>query len=163
MTAQASEVLFYEGEQVALLSNPLSDYFAQGGVNPGFVATSSALWRGYVGTWELVNDRLYLVGLDGTLESGEEASLASVFPGFNDRVFAHWFTGRLRIPQGKLLNYVHGGYASTYERDVLLTLQNGVVVAQRIQTHGSADADAPEGYSIGAMTTWPARKAGGGE
>jgi hypothetical protein len=163
MTAQMSERLIFEGEQVALLSNPLSEYFALGGRNPGFESRSTALWRGYVGTWEILNDRLYLVALEGTLESGDDASLESVFPGFKERVFAHWFSGRLRIPQGKLLEYVHGGYASTYERDVLLTLKNGVVISQEIRVNGQGDEDSPEGYRIAAMTTWPSRKGVGGQ
>ena len=163
MTAQVPERLIFEGEEVDLLSNPLSAYFALGGVNPGFSPSSTALWRGYVGTWEILNDRLYLVALEGDLSTGEEANLASVFPGFSDRVFAHWFSGRLRIPQGKMLNYVHGGYASTFERDVFLSLQNGVVVAQRVQVNGQADAEAQEGYSIGGMTTLPKRQVGGEE
>jgi hypothetical protein len=78
-------------------------------------------------------------------------------------VFAHWFSGRLRIPQGKLLEYVHGGYASTYERDVLLTLKNGVVISQEVRVNGQGDEDSPEGYRIAAMTTWPSRKGGGQE
>lgn len=163
MTAQISERLIFEGQEVALLSNPLNDYFALGGSNPEFQSTSTALWRGYVGTWEILNDRLYLVELSGTLKSGDDATLESVFPGFKDRVFAHWFSGRLRIPQGKRLEYVHMGYASTYERDVLLTLQNGVVLTKEVRFNGEAEDDAPEGYSIGAMTTWPAHMAGGEE
>lgn len=163
MTAQISERLIFEGQQVPLLSNPLKDFFALGGINPGFEFSSTALWRGYVGTWEVLNDRIYLVELRGTLKSGDDATLESVFPGFKDRVFAHWFSGRLRIPQGKRLEYVHMGYASTYERDVLLTLQNGVVLTKEIRLNGEAEDDAPEGYSIGAMTTWPARKTGGEE
>lgn len=163
MTAQFAETLIYQGESVSLLSNPLNDYFSLGGHNPGFQSTSTALWRGYLGTWEIVNDRLYLIELRATLESGEEAYLESVFPGFHDRVFAHWFSGKLRIPQGKQLEYVHMGYSSTYERDVLLTLQNGVVVKQEIRHNGVGDEDAPEGYSIGGMTTWPSRKANHGD
>jgi len=31
----------------------------------------------------------------------------------------------------KRLEYVFMGYESTYERDVLLTLQNGVIVAKK--------------------------------
>lgn len=143
MTAQISERLIFEGHQVALLSNPLSDYFALGGRDPGFQSTSTALWRGYVGTWEVTDDRLYLVALQGLLKSGEEANLASVFPGFEYRVFAHWFSGRLRIPQGKRLAYVHMGYGSTYERDVFLTLEDGVVVAQEVRHNGQAPDDAP--------------------
>ena len=49
MTAQFAEKLRYEGEDVAMCTNPLSDYFAMGGVNPRFESNSTALWRGYVG------------------------------------------------------------------------------------------------------------------
>ena len=74
MTAQIAERLRYQGEDVAMCTNPLSDYFAMGGVNPRFESNCTALWRGYVGSWEIVNDRLYLIGLNGTLEGGAEAS-----------------------------------------------------------------------------------------
>ena len=42
-------------------------------------------------------------------------------------VFASWFTGLLRIPQGKLLNYVHGGFGSLQERDLIVSIESGVV------------------------------------
>lgn len=158
MTAQFAETLIYEGKAVSLLSNPLTDYFRLGGHDPGFQSTSTALWRGYIGTWEIMNDRLYLIALRGTLESGEKACLESVFPGFPDRVFAHWFSGRLRIPQGRQLEYVHMGYGSTYERDVILTLKTGALIGQEVRTNGVGLQDAPEGYSIGGMTVWKARK-----
>lgn len=158
MTAQISESLFFDGKKVALLSNPLSDYFDLGGRNPGFQATCTALWRGYVGTWEILNDRLYLIALHGTLESGEEANLETVFPGFPHRVFVHWFSGQLRIPQGKRLKYVHMGYGSTYEQDMLLDLRNGVVVKQDVVVNGIAPDDVQPGYGIAGATSWPARK-----
>lgn len=157
MTAQIAERLTFDGQQVALLTNPLDLYFELGGHNPGFQSTSTALWRGYVGSWEVVNDRLYLVGLNGVLESGADANLESVFPGFPERVFAHWYSGTLRIPQGKRIKYVHMGYGSTYERDVLLTLRNGVVINKSERNNGLAPHDSPEGYAVGLMTVWPAK------
>jgi hypothetical protein len=50
MTAQFSERLHYNGEDLPMCTNPLSDYFAMGGINPGFESNCSALWRGYVGS-----------------------------------------------------------------------------------------------------------------
>jgi len=44
---------------------------------------------------------------------------------------ADWFTGKLVIPQGKLVEYVHVGYASTYERYILIGIENGNVVNER--------------------------------
>ena len=67
MTAQIAERLRYQGEVVAMCTNPLSDYFAMGGFNPRFELNSTALWGGHVGRWEIVDGGLYLVQLHGTL------------------------------------------------------------------------------------------------
>jgi len=160
MTAQIAEKLLYQGEHVSMCTNPLSDYFLMGGFNPRFESMSTALWRGYVGGWEIVDDRLYLVSLKGTLEDGTDATLETVFPGFPDRVFAHWYSGIVRIPQGKQLEYVHMGYASKFERDLFLDIVRGVVVATRVHQNGVAESEnAPDSYSVGAMTVFP-RKSG---
>ena len=155
MTAQIAERLNYKGEVVAMCTNPLDDYFAMGGNSPRFEFNCTALWRGYVGSWEIVDDRLYLIGLNGTLEDGTEASLASVFPDCPDRVFAHWYSGTIRLPQGKQLEYVHMGYGSTYERDVFLDVARGVVVGTRVRRNGVGESSAaPEGYEVAAMTVF---------
>jgi len=141
MTAQFAERLRYQGEDLVMFTNPLSDYFALGGTRPPFTANCTALWRGYVGSWEVVDDRLYLIGLKGELEGGDEASLASVFPDFPNRAFAHWYSGTLRIPQGKRLKYVHMGYGSTFERDLFLDVERGVVANTRICDNVTAEPD----------------------
>lgn len=147
-----------------MCTNPLSDYFAFGGAKPRFESNCTALWRGYIGSWEIVDDRLYLIGLQGTLEDGTEATLASVFPGFPDRVFAHWYSGTIRVPQGKQLEYVHMGYGSTFERDLFLEVARGVVVATRVQHNGFAKSDrAPNGDAVGAMTVFPRTRNGAGD
>ena len=141
MTAQFSEQLRYQGEDLAMYTNPLDDYFAMGGFTPHFDLTCTALWRGYVGSWEIINERLYLVGLKGDLEDGTRASLASVFPDFPNRAFAHWFSGSIRVPQGKVLEKVHLGYGSTFERDLFLDVERGVVVGTRVRHNRTAKAD----------------------
>lgn len=137
MTAQFTELLRYQGEDLALCSNPLDEYFAMGGANPGFVAPCTALWRGYAGSWEIVGGRLYLIKVVGQLLDGTDASIESVFSGFPERVFAHWYSGTLRVPQGELLNYVHAGYRSSYERDLLLDVDRGVIQGNRVRVNGA--------------------------
>lgn len=164
MTAQIAENLRYKGEDVAMCTEPLSDYFAMGGFNPRFESNCTGLWRGYVGRWEIVDGRLYLIELHGTLEDGTEACLATVFPGFPDRVFAHWYTGTIRIPQGKQLEYVHMGYSSTFEQDLLLDVERGIVKNTRVRHNGTAESEsAPDGYGVQAMTVFPRAKKGDGE
>ncbi len=156
MTAQVHENLIYKGQETSMCTEPLQAYFALGGVKPDFVVDSTALWRGYIGTWEIVNDRLYMVGLTGTLQGGVEATLENIFPGYPDRVFAHWYSGTLRIPEGSLLQYFHGGFASVYERDRFLKVREGVVVDCRLRQNGVAESlERPQRPEVVAMTDFP--------
>ena len=156
MTAQIAESLRYEGQVLSMCCEPLSDYFELAGVEPGLQATCTALWRGYVGTWEVVDRRLYLVELEGEFKDGRQASLASFFPEHPSRVFAHWYSGIIRVPQGELLHYRHSGYASVYERDLLLEVREGEVVGSQVVRNGTAEEKSgKEGYVVGAMTTFP--------
>lgn len=156
MTAQLAEILHYEGKEHAMCDNPLHLYFRLAGIENNFESPSSALWRGYVGIWEILDGRLYLIGLDGRLKNGMAANVATFFPNYPDRVFAHWYSGELRLPHGKMLKYVHGGYLSVYEEDVLLTLDKGVVTHIEVRNNGiPTDPDAPEGYGVGAWTAFP--------
>lgn len=141
MTAQIPEKLRYNGENHSMCTNPLDEFFALGEISLQFKVNCTALWRGYVGQWEIIDNRLYLTELHGTLKSGEEASVATIFPGFPGSVFAHWYSGTIRIPQGELLEYVHGGYASTYERDLLLDLERGVVKNVHVYQNGTVAAE----------------------
>ena len=47
-----------------------------------------------------------------------------LFPG-EEKTFAEWYTGKLRIPHGELLEYVHHAYASVYEKELLLRFLHG--------------------------------------
>lgn len=156
MTAQINETLQIDGESHALLSLPLEGFFDLGGDRPAFDSPNTACWRGYIGEWELRADRLYLIGLTGWLADREGTiCLADLFPGFPDRVFAHWFSDTLRVPQGRRLKYVHAGFSSEFERDLLLTFRRGVLTHRTVRTNGTAEPDAPEGYGIAALTTFP--------
>lgn len=97
-----------------------------------------------------------MTALEGSLEDGSPANLETVFPGYPDRVFAHWYSGEIRVPQGKLLEYVHGGFASTYEKDIFLIFKNGVLVERRVKENGkSTKESASEGYVTAAWTVLP--------
>ena len=82
---------------------------------------STACWRGYIGTWEIKDDKFYLKKIDGAVRLAKK-----------EPIQATWFTGVLRIPQGKELHYVHMGFGSIYERDLLIKIQEGVVVDQKV-------------------------------
>ena len=77
--------------------------------------------------------------MNATYTDGTDVTLESLFPGFTDRVFAHWYTGVINIPQGEMTEYRHMGYASRYERDLFLAIENGIVVNTQLRdnTHQS--------------------------
>ncbi len=100
------------------------------------------------------DDRLYLTDIN--LEDGTRVSLETLFPGFPNLVFAHWYTGTLRVPDGKLLNYIHAGFGSEYERDILIQVEEGTVTETSIRENGKIrDKNALEGYGVSAGYIFP--------
>jgi hypothetical protein len=139
MTAQISEIVTYQDRQYTLLCTPLASYLNLPGKGKPFRVESTALWRGYVGKWHVEDNRLYLVAIQGTFQDGSRASLAGLFPDLATsasakdgsrptRIFADWFTGTLRLADGELVNYVHGGFASSFAREIFMELEHGVVL-----------------------------------
>jgi hypothetical protein len=133
-TAQAPDHLIYEGETHALFSNPLEEYFNENNVRPKDIFSegciSSACWRGYVALWEIKGKYLYLLKIEPCCEGGE-IPISKIFPGRDAPIKATWFSGELRIPQGKELSYVHMGYGSVYEKDLILTIKNGRLIKKK--------------------------------
>jgi hypothetical protein len=146
MTAQVADRILIDGRECALFSEPLREYLV--GAKIRFTAPNTALWRGYIARWEVSNGRLFLLAFWGTVCTvhvndaarvaecqrrhegpcvGREMDLDGLFPGSKGRVFAEWVTGRLKIPKGKLLKYVHMGFESVYENYLTLDVDRGVV------------------------------------
>ncbi len=155
MTAQVGDVIHYKGERLALFDNPLESLWDDSNPRPKFVPYSTANWRGYVATWTISDEILYLEGISGVIIAPEDGQLIQsrtplmqqgisdgirgkrstvpvtvemLFPKSKGHVAATWFTGRLRIPRGALLHYVHMGYASVYEEEIMLEIESGRVV-----------------------------------
>ena len=137
MTAQEKEALTFNGEVYHLATEPLRPYLKLHNIK--FDAWWTACWRGYVGKWVIENDKLYLVALRGWIKNDSvddtESKLSSVdmnflFPG-QDKVFAEWYTGEIRIPYGEMLQYYHIGYASVYEKELFLEFENGFLIGKR--------------------------------
>jgi hypothetical protein len=138
-TAQAPDKIIIGKLTYYLDSNPLERFLEQhpekrpkGGIE------SSGNWRGYTATWRIVGRKLVLERINVLVwdmkMKGPEFErirrlnkISEVFPGV-DPVIATWFSGTLVIPHGNLVEYVHMGYASTYEKYILYAIENGLVV-----------------------------------
>lgn len=139
-TAQAGDILVLNGKKVSIFTNPLEPFLQQNPrALPKSKIESTGNWRGYVATWQ-VKDNLFMLKnieiLDANTERGQNESflssiklrsvMSTVFPGQME-VLAEWFTGHVIIPEGELVNYVHMGYASTYEKYIILRVEKGIV------------------------------------
>jgi len=138
MTAQVPEVLIYEGERVAMACCPPipGDHPRIRSLVPDPAKGADSLevklfelmkmdrtdcLRGYVGLWKIENGRFYFLGASPLWEVvGDEPLLAD------------WFSGKIRIPKGEMLFYVHMGFGSVYEEEIQITIEKGVVTGTRL-------------------------------
>jgi hypothetical protein len=142
MTAQATDILYFEGQELRLLSNPLESLWSERHPRPRFVWASTALYRGYWATWIIENNMLYLTAVDGLVSVGQEgelrASLALLFPGAGKRVHAEWFAGELRVPKGDMVRRSDIPEGRVYERELHIVIDRGVVVGSEVVETGAA-------------------------
>lgn len=137
-TAQYPDKIIYKGKEYRLHTNPMEAFFEkhpnrrpEGGV------ISSALWRGYVATFEISNGSLVLRDIEIEVPNPDKehdyvfkSVLEKVVPR-GEILTIDWFSGLLVLPQGKVVNYVHMGYGSTFERYTLLAVKNGIFNSER--------------------------------
>jgi len=140
MTAQIPDSIAIDGAQHMLFSEPLEAYYSDYRPRPSFAPGNTANWRGYIASWEIRDNRLYLSGIKAEVcdragpqgwrcDKRHPIGLKDLFPKGNGMVFAEWYSGTLRVPLGKQMNYVHMGYQSTYEFDLLIVVEKGIVTS----------------------------------
>jgi hypothetical protein len=136
MTAQMPDRLVHRGRVRALYATPLYGYLRRlpKSIRPDFVWTTTANWRGYVATWEIIGSQLFLINIEGYIRkedgSQDDASLARCFPWRRHPIHATWVSGSLRCPEGRRRFYVHHGFSSHYERDRVFHVKKGRIEAE---------------------------------
>jgi len=128
-TTQFSDILYLNGQKHSLDSLPLEAYYGPGNPRPKFRAPNTATWRGYIATWEIDRGVLYLKAIQAWTDQGK-VGLETMFPGHKGRVAASWFSGKLKVPQGKVLKVavphpIYGKY-------LMITVEKGRVVNQEV-------------------------------
>ncbi|MCO4293069.1 hypothetical protein NF867_09355 [Solitalea sp. MAHUQ-68] len=118
MTPQTKELLIYNGDRLFISSMPLKPYLDNLKEQPIFYRYTTGCWRGYKGTWEIIENKLFLIDLFGNTRSGI-VGLDFLFPN-EEKVFASWFTGQIKIPQGRMI-----GYSNNYESYQTLDFKKG--------------------------------------
>ncbi|MCU0322326.1 MAG: hypothetical protein MUE72_07915 [Chitinophagaceae bacterium] len=86
----------------------------------------SALWRGYVATWQLENNSLFLIKLqlDYCSDNPLDYDLSKEFN--KNKVFADWVNRTIRKPEGRFIQ--HGNYSEPiHEGEIIYAFENGVL------------------------------------
>ena len=148
MRAQFPEILRIAGYEMAICCEPLGAQFAQA------FQGRRGCDRGYEGTWELQDGRLYLVKLVGTLRNRREASVATFFPNSPDRVFANWYSGPLIEPDVSQAEYMLGPIC-VYDCDLFIKIEMGLVSEAYLSRAGGPKDHqaAAERYGIPSQDT----------
>lgn len=136
MSAQRCEQLIIERQEFALSTEPLEPYLDTLDPRPelGSGGYCTALYRGYIGVWEIRTSMLWLKTLGETIDN-RPMEAGRLFPGRNYPIHATWFTGQLRLPVGPILIQSHIGSASESQKNRLITIRDGGVIRDRTYDH----------------------------
>ncbi len=130
-TGQIGELIIYKGDTLTMLCEPLEVYLRKNEPREKLYPflrddCSTALWRGYVGLWELKNGRLVLIDIFACGQKSVSIK-NKVFKGQQQEIFADWYTGQLFIERGKVIKYNHMAYDRCYETEIVVDLNGGIV------------------------------------
>jgi hypothetical protein len=138
-TSQVPDILLYNGDTLAIYSNPLEQLYQKNSKRPNFfgskiICSSTACWRGYQAEWQIIENQLYLTAIYNCCNDKIKADLKRLFGKkcVNGKVKATWVNESILSPQGKLIYYVHMGYGSLYEKEVELQFKKGELVGTKI-------------------------------
>ena len=141
-TSQEPDILIIDGETHYLFSNPLESYFRQSGkVCPKFnekeiiandevlieVTKDSSNWRGYVATWSIEGNELFLLQIKDL--SDQFFNLQTLFDISDDKkkIKATWYSGQTKIVSDNVLQDVQMEYGPVFEKEIIIYLESGVV------------------------------------
>ena len=142
-TGQEGDVIFINGEKWTLMGEPiqadsaLSRHLRE--VLPENRSLCSANWKGYTAYWSIRNEKLCLDSVlvmfynsetrKENYQSIPDADIRNVFHDYYDDedIVATWYTGRVRVGQGKHVRYEHIGFDRNVEHEQIFTVKEGKV------------------------------------
>jgi hypothetical protein len=133
MTIQTKDNIIIKGEKFDLYTYPLDSYWSKKNPKPGIRIPETSCWRGYIATWEIIDEYLYLTDIQ-YFAPDEDQGLDYVFPNNSGKVKATWFTGELKLPIGdELTSQVM--WDTVYETDWFIEINEGKIVSQRYKAN----------------------------
>ena len=118
MTTQVDEHILIDGKEYPLINVPsLPEDSSIIQHKKGLISKWSNCWRGFQGTWEIKDDKLYLIEF-----SSDSYELLCKLP-----ILADWIKGEIKVATGDIKETTSWAI-ETYETEMHLTIKNGLVV-----------------------------------
>jgi len=138
-SAQIPDTMIYNGKKYMFENNPLESYFKKHPNKfPKSEIWSSGLSKGYIATFEIKDNLLYLKDIKIYVREEKEKSgyfapelksvLNKVFPR-QELVKADWFTGLIVLSYGKVIGFE--GFESIYDRYLLFEIDKGEIIQEK--------------------------------
>jgi len=132
MTDQVREKLIYKRHIYRITEEPLDYYLAKNKITPPFTFQNTACWRSYEGSWKVKYNKLYLSGIEAFSDDNLQLGIDVLFPGQKE-VFAEWYSGVIRLPNGKE-EYLPYMLDRLLENGLFLKFKNGILINTRVVT-----------------------------
>lgn len=136
MTTQSPDLLRHEGAEYGIKPFPLESLGSSwsriecvnGSTSLRFAWRSTACRRGYVANWEIVHNRLFLVGFSANDINNNPLTMQDIFA--TDRLFAFWYTGAVRSSFGER---IYGLYEPTMRFDHVWNFDFGILTSRTLR------------------------------
>ena len=133
MCVQEKDIIIFKANKFSLYDFPLESYWTKKRPKPRTRLTRSTCWRGYLATWEISDNSLYLIDIIFYSPAGD-VGIDYLFSQSNGKIEADWYNGELQIPFGNELFYQHMD-DPVYDSDWFISIKNGKILSQRYKAN----------------------------
>lgn len=126
MSDQLEEILVIKDEVYGFRRSILHPILEEREVK--FKCNSTGIWRGYLGTWELIDNKIYLIDLNAYIDDEEIDGIEYLFPG-EEKVFAEWVNAKIPLDIGGVL-FWEFYHKAIYEKELVLEFKDGVLIGE---------------------------------
>ncbi len=144
-TPQEPDILIWEKDTINLYTYPLEGFLKDRAAIKERLnnrdCLSTACWRNYLGTWQIINDKLCLKELRDPC-TRETIRLTNIFEEemfVNDVVVATWFTGCIKADFGKPLGFSQEKFRMVYEKRISISISEGHVSSVEVVQSEESD------------------------
>lgn len=89
--------------------------------------------RGYVASWELIEDQIFLTKISDVSNGRLEADLQTIFEtqDYNKRIKANWINDEMVVHSKNSMEGYRIGFSNVYEQEFVLKFKNGRLISRR--------------------------------